>query len=90
MLSTRIDDNTKLALTNAYDSMDISTSQALKIFAKAVINYGGIPFELKAKTPNPLTAAAIDKLESGKVNTAKNIEELFSDLEIVNLKDAET
>tara|TARA_R110002167_G_scaffold225929_1_gene431162 strand:+ start:494 stop:622 length:129 start_codon:yes stop_codon:yes gene_type:complete len=37
--------------------MGLSTSQALKLFAKAVINHGGIPFELKAKTPNALTAA---------------------------------
>ena len=88
MLSTRIDHDTKLAFTNVCESMGISTSQALKIFAKAVINYGGIPFELKAKTPNALTAAAIDELESGKANTAKDIEELFSDLEIGQLKDA--
>ena len=88
MLSTRIDHDTKLAFTNVCESMGISTSQALKIFAKAVINYGGIPFELKAKTPNALTAAAIDELESGKANTAKDIEELFSDLEIGKLKDA--
>ncbi len=88
MLSTRIDHDTKLAFTNVCEDMGISTSQALKIFAKAVINYGGIPFELKAKTPNSLTAAAIGELESGKANTAKNIEELFSDLDIGNLKDA--
>lgn len=88
MLSTRIDHDTKLAFTNVCESMGISTSQALKIFAKAVINYGGIPFELKAKTPNTLTASAIDELESGKANTANNIEELFSDLEIGKLKDA--
>jgi DNA-damage-inducible protein J len=88
MLSTRIDHDTKLAFTNVCEDMGISTSQALKIFAKAVINYGGIPFELKAKTPNSLTAAAIGELESGKANTAKNIEELFSELDIGNLKDA--
>ena len=88
MLSTRIDHDTKLAFTNVCEAMGLSTSQALKIFAKAVINYGGIPFELKAKTPNSLTAAAIDELESGKANTAKDIEELFSELEIGTLKDA--
>ena len=41
----------------------MSTSQALKLFAKAVVNHGGIPFELKVKTPNALTAAAIEELE---------------------------
>jgi DNA-damage-inducible protein J len=79
MLSTRIDHDTKLAFTSVCEDMGLSTSQAIKLFAKAVINYGGIPFELKAKQPNTLTAAAIAELESGKANTAKDIEELFND-----------
>lgn len=73
MLSTRIDHDTKLAFTNVCDDMGLSTSQALKLFAKAVINYGGIPFELKAKTPNNLTTAAIEELEAGKGNTASSV-----------------
>jgi len=79
MLSTRIDPDTKLAFTNVCEDMGLSTSQALKLFAKAVINYGGIPFELKARTPNALTASAIDELEAGKGQTAESIEELFND-----------
>ena len=86
MLSTRIDHDTKLAFTNVCDDMGLSTSQALKLFAKAVINYGGIPFELKAKTPNTLTASAIDELESGNGNKAETVEELFNDLDIGGLK----
>ena len=80
MLSTRIDPDTKLAFTKVCEEMGLSTSQALKLFAKAVINYGGIPFELKAKTPNTLTAAAIDELEDGKGQKAESIEALFNDL----------
>jgi DNA-damage-inducible protein J len=86
MLSTRIDHDTKLAFTNVCEDMGLSTSQALKLFAKAVINYGGIPFELKAKTPNALTASAIDELEAGKGSKAKTVEELFNDLDIGSLK----
>ncbi len=55
MLSTRIDHDTKLAFSNICNEIGLSTSQALNIFAKAVINYGGIPFELKARTPNATT-----------------------------------
>jgi DNA-damage-inducible protein J len=62
------------------------TSQALKLFAKAVINYGGIPFDLKVKTPNTLTAAAIDELEAGNGKKANTIEELFNDLDVGSLK----
>ena len=86
MLSTRIDHDTKLAFTNVCDDMGLSTSQALKLFAKAVINYGGIPFELKAKNPNTLTANAIEELESGNGNKAGTVEELFSHLDIGGLK----
>lgn len=82
MLSTRIDHDTKLAFTNVCEEVGLSTSQALKLFAKAVINYGGIPFELKAKTPNALTAAAIEELESGKGGTADSVEELLNEFEV--------
>ena len=88
MLSTRIDHDTKLAFANVCDDMGLSTSQAIKLFAKAVINYGGIPFELKAKQPNAMTAAAISELESGQGNPAKDVEELFSSFNIGKLNDA--
>ncbi|WP_335987516.1 type II toxin-antitoxin system RelB/DinJ family antitoxin [Spongiibacter tropicus] len=88
MLSTRIDHDTKLAFTNVCEDMGLSPSQALKLFAKAVVNYGGIPFELKVKQPNAATAAAISELESGKANSARNVEELFSDLNIGKLDNA--
>jgi DNA-damage-inducible protein J len=86
MLSTRIDHDTKLAFTNVCEGVGLSTSQALKLFAKAVINHGGIPFELKAKTPNALTTAAIEELESGSANKAKDLEQLFDDLDIGNIE----
>jgi addiction module RelB/DinJ family antitoxin len=43
----------------------LSPSQAIKLFARAVINYGGIPFELKAKQPNVMTVTAIQELSQG-------------------------
>ncbi len=88
MLSTRIDHNTKLAFTHVCEEMGLSTSQAIKLFAKAVINYGGIPFEIKTKQPNAVTAAAILELESGNANSVKDVDELFNDLSIGKLNDA--
>ena len=55
MLSTRIDHDTKAAFTHVCDQVGLSPSQAIKLFAKAVINYGGIPFELRSKQPNAQT-----------------------------------
>ncbi len=49
IISTRIDHDMKTELTHVCEEIGLSPSQAIKLFAKAVINYGGIPFELKTK-----------------------------------------
>jgi DNA-damage-inducible protein J len=43
------------------------------MFAKAVINSGGIPFEVKTKQANLNTMAAIQELEYGDGHTATDI-----------------
>ena len=90
MLSTRVDHDTKLAFTNVCADMGLSPSQAIKLFAKAVVNHGGIPFELKVRQPNAITAAAIDELEAGKGDSASGVEELFDNLDIGKSSDAKT
>ncbi len=80
MLSTRIDHDTKLAFTQICDEVGLSPSQAIKLFARAVINHGGIPFELKAKQPNRATEAAMQELQNGLGTKANNVTELFSEL----------
>lgn len=49
MRSTRIAHDIKVAFTHICDDMGLSPSQALKLFTRAVINHGCIPFEVKAK-----------------------------------------
>ena len=88
MLSTRIDYDTKLAFTNVCEDMGLSPSQAIKLFAKAVVNYGGIPFALKAKQPNALTAKAIEELEAGQGQTAESVDELLESLGAGKVYDA--
>lgn len=80
MLSTRIDHDTKVAFTSICDEMGLSTSQAIKLFAKAVINYGGIPFELRVAQPNEITAAAMKELAEGKGHQAESVDALFNEL----------
>lgn len=80
MLSTRIDHDTKLAFTHVCDEVGLSPSQAIKLFAKAVINYGGIPFELRSKTPNHKTLEAIQELESGSGKVVNDVNQLFEEL----------
>ena len=80
MLSTRIDHDTKVAFSNICDEVGLSPSQAIKLFARAVINCGGIPFELKAPQPNETSAAAMQELLEGKGHRAESLDSLVADL----------
>ncbi len=80
MLSTRIDHDTKAAFTSICDEVGLSTSQAIKLFAKAVINHGGIPFDLRVPQPNDVTAAAIQELVEGKGHKVESVEAMLSEL----------
>ncbi len=80
MLSTRIDHDTKVAFTSICDEIGLSTSQAIKLFAKAVINHGGIPFDLKVSQPNDMTTSAIKELVEGKGHKAASVNAMFSEL----------
>ena len=88
MLTTRIDHDTKLAFTHICDEIGLSPSQAIKLFARAVINYGGIPFELKAKQPNGVTANAIHELAQGQGHKAESVTALISELTEGKVNDA--
>ncbi|PXF29395.1 damage-inducible protein J [Pokkaliibacter plantistimulans] len=80
MLSARIDHATKVAFTSICDEVGLSPSQAIKLFARAVINHGGIPFELKARQPNAETAAAMQELIEGKGHQASSVEAMLQQL----------
>ena len=80
VLSTRIDHDTKSAFASICDEVGLSPSQAIKLFAKAVINYGGIPFDIKVRQPNSRTFDAIQELEQGKGHKAENVDQLIDEL----------
>ena len=88
MLTARIDHDTKLAFTHICDEVGLSPSQAIKLFARAVINYGGIPFELKVKQPNSVTAAAMLELQQGQGTKTDSIDALMDELTEGKLPDA--
>jgi DNA-damage-inducible protein J len=75
MISTRIDHETKTAFIHICDKIGLSPSQAIKLFAKAVINSGGIPFEVKIKQPNLNTMVATQELEQGGGHAATDIKQ---------------
>lgn len=80
MLSTRIDHDTKAAFIHICDEVGLSPSQAIKLFAKAVINHGGIPFELKLPQPNQISIAALQELIDGKGQRVESLDQLLADL----------
>jgi len=80
LISTRIDHDMKIEFTHVCEDIGLSPSQAIKLFAKAVINYGGIPFELKGKQPNKTSLQAMLELEQGKGLKATTASELFNEL----------
>ena len=80
MLSTRIDHETKVAFTTICDDVGLSPSQALKLFARAVINHGGIPFEIKSRQPNKTTVAAMEELVEGCAAKSPSVDCMLSTL----------
>ncbi|MCF7971702.1 MAG: type II toxin-antitoxin system RelB/DinJ family antitoxin [Methylococcaceae bacterium] len=82
IISARIDPSIKIEFTHVCEEIGLSPSQAIKLFAKAVINYGGIPFELKTKQPNKITIQAIQELEERKGHKSTSTSELFNELEV--------
>ena len=80
MLSTRIDHATKMAFSQICDELGLSPSQALKLFARAVINHGGIPFEVRVPQPNKASMAAMQELLDGKGHSAESLDSLVTEL----------
>lgn len=81
ILSVRLDKETKENFASVCEAVGLSSSQAIKVFAKAVINHNGLPFELKSKEPNAASIAAFKELEEGGGTTVGSMEELITALE---------
>jgi DNA-damage-inducible protein J len=81
LISSRVDHETKVLFTRICEEIGVSPSQAIKLFARAVINSGGIPFELKGKQPNKLTLLAMEELEANQGHRVSSVKELFEELE---------
>jgi DNA-damage-inducible protein J len=81
LISTRIDHGTKVKFNQVCDDIGLSPSQAIKLFAKAVINHGGIPFELRKK-PNMITIQAMQELADGNGHKATDTSSLFNDFQV--------
>ncbi|MFZ4504387.1 MAG: type II toxin-antitoxin system RelB/DinJ family antitoxin [Methylovulum sp.] len=82
IITIRLEHDLKVEFTHICAEIGLNPSQAIKLFAKAVINHGGIPFELKAKQPNSETIAAMQELAQGQGHKVANTHALFAELDI--------
>ena len=82
IISVRIDPEMKAQAESLYSELGITLSEAVKIFIKKSINYGGIPFEVRVDRPNATTIAAMEDTIAGK-NLSKpfdSIDDMMKDL----------
>ncbi len=81
-INIRVDEQEKKHAELIFKNIGISTSTAINMFLHSVCQKGGIPFELKADTPNIETVKAIkNTMLKQNGNTFKNVNDLMKDLE---------
>ena len=81
-IQSRIEENLKDDAEKIFDAMGLKMSEAIRMFVKQTVNYGGLPFRPQAIFPNNETMSAIEELESKKGKTVKNSKKLFEELDI--------
>jgi DNA-damage-inducible protein J len=80
-VQVRVDKQTKDQAQKIFRVLDISMSEAVKLFLRQVALQKGIPFDIKI--PNALTRSTLEKAERGEdVEEFSTVEELFEDLGI--------
>jgi DNA-damage-inducible protein J len=78
-IQIRLDKQTKNQVQKIFGMLDISTSEAVKLFLRQVVLHKGIPFEIKI--PNALTDKTLRKSEAGKdLHRVSSVEQLVKEL----------
>ena len=79
-IQVRLDKRTKDQAQKVFRMLDISMSEAIKLFLRQVALQRGIPFELKI--PNALTDRTLRESEKGiGLHRAASVDQLFEELE---------
>ncbi len=79
-ISARIDPDIKENAEHIFKELGLTTSQAITLFYKQVDIQHGLPFEVKI--PNKPTLKAIKDAETkNNLQSFKNVDDLFEDLE---------
>jgi len=79
-IQVRVDKQTKSQVQKIFKVLDISMSEAVKLFLRQVALQKGIPFEIKI--PNALTDKTLRESEQGiNLHRVSNVDQLFEELD---------
>jgi DNA-damage-inducible protein J len=79
-IQVRLDKQTKKRAQKVFQVLDISMSEAIKLFLRQVALQRGIPFEIRI--PNDLTDRVLRESEEGiDLHNSSSVDQLFEELE---------
>ena len=79
-IQVRLDKRTKEQAQKVFRMLDISMSEAIKLFLRQVALQRGIPFEIKI--PNALTDRTLRESEQGiDLHRVSSVDQLFEELD---------
>lgn len=78
-VNARIEPKLKAQAEHIFDEVGLSSAEAIRLFYKQVCLNKGLPFEVKI--PNKKTIKALNDAKSGKTHKAKNVADLFNNLD---------
>ncbi len=80
-INIKVDDEVKNKSEQIFKELGLSTSSAINIFLKKVINCNGIPFDLKLNNDTYLKEDIFNLFEEFKKGNIKTIEKTIEELE---------
>ena len=78
-INTRIEPKLKHDAELILHKIGMSSAEAVRLFYTQICLYKGLPFDVRI--PNTVTRQAMQDIKLGKVHSAKNVRELFKDLD---------
>ena len=78
-VNTRIEPKLKIQAETILHKVGLTSAEAVRLFYMQVCLHKGLPFEVKI--PNKETVKAMSNADKRKTHKAKNIDELFENLD---------
>jgi len=77
-VEARVDSKLKEKVLSVLRKLDMSESEAIRVYFRQIALTNGIPFEIKI--PNKETIKALDEVKSGKLREFENFDEYLGDI----------